>query len=93
MSSVNKVKHSRNSAAYYKAMAVEQFYEHGHGARLFFESPYYDSYDVDTEENDIHGARLFFESPYYDSYDVDTEENDIIPDRIVDRFGRTILSF
>lgn len=69
MSSTNKVKHNRSSAAYYKAMAVEQFYEHGHGASLFFESPYYDSYDGDSEENDI------------------------VPDRIVDRFGRTILSF
>lgn len=37
-------------------------------------------------------ASFFFEAPYYDSYDGYKEESDFVPDRIVDCFGRTVLS-
>lgn len=37
-------------------------------------------------------ARFFFESPYRDDYDDYQEESDFVPDKIVDRFGRRVLS-
>ena len=37
-------------------------------------------------------AKFFFESPYRDNYDGYQEGDDFVPDKIVDRFGRTILS-
>lgn len=37
-------------------------------------------------------AKFFFESPYRDDYDGYQEEGDFVPDKIVDRFGRRILS-
>jgi len=38
-------------------------------------------------------TKFFFESPYRNDYDDYQEESDFVPDKIVDRFGRTILSF
>lgn len=49
----------------------------GYRAKLF--------YDTDK-------TKLFFESPYRDDYDDYQEESDFVPDKIVDRFGRRVLS-